>query len=817
MANTGNLGTAWIQIKPTTTGITSSVKKELQSVEQEFSGGKFQSIFNGLGGNIESTFSSAFKKVGNVSKTLLTAGIGGAIGLIGSSVSSAVDRIDTLNNAPRVFEAMGYAANDVAASMDSLNNYLDGLPTTLDSAINNVQLLAASFGGIKNGTKYFQALNDAGLAFGASQEMIENGIRQISQLDLKGPLDAQTWKSLQNSGFNPVFSALAQQSGISVGELKKQFSSGEKTVQDFLDSLVELDKNGTGSMDSLAEMARKNTDGIKTSFTNAKTAITRGVAESIKTIPEFTSSVVTAGQSIEKVLKGQMGVDEAVENINKFFSNIATGVMDVLTKVLPLVLKTLPTLVRTIADKLVEFLSDAGNRTALIQGFVELFVAVAKAGSEIAMALVPMIPEIIGTIVSEVTKPENIGSLAGGMGILLAGAFAKTIASNVWKGAASKLGGAISGVFGKVLKTDPITENGNKIAKGVPTWGNRIANAIRNIAEPIKQAFTSLGEILGSIVGAIMEPIKALLKGVGEALAGFFTALANPQIAVGAAMFAIAAASIAAAIFLIGSAIGAVMPALTDLFNNIIMPIAQFIAETVLNLINVLTQSLILLTNQALIPLGEFLTNSFVLIINTVTDTIIRLTQSAVIPLINTLSGTFINVMRTVGNVLTSVVKVALESVASVVRATGDGFREMGIGIRNALEGVQGVLSTFVDLIKSVASAAVAIVALVKDRSIEYGNGYARVSGYSLGGRVIGQGSNTSDSIPAMLSDGEYVIKASTAQQVGYDALDKLNETGALGSKMVNYFTINGYNKSPEELAEIISRKIAFSQKGVIG
>ena len=370
-------------------------------------------------------------------------------------------------------------------------------------------------------------------------------------------------------------------------------------------------------------------------------------------------------------------------------------------------------------------------------------------------------------------------------------------------------------MFGKVFAGNPVEEAGDKLAGGVPSWGTKISTAIKNIAEPIKTAFTSLGEILGSIVTAIMEPVKALFKGLGEALAGFFTALANPQIAIGAAMFALAAASIAAAIFLIGTAIGAVMPALTDLFNNIIIPIAQFIADTVLNLIAALTQAVVTLTNEALIPLGEFLVNSFVVILNTVTDTITRLTQGALIPLINTLSGAFINIIRTVGDVLNNILRTALVGIAEVARSVGEGFEHMGRAIKLALEGAMGVVNAFASLIEAVSDAAVAIVALATDHSINYGSGYAHL--FAQGGRVMGPGSPTSDSIPARLSDGEYVIKASSAQDIGYDALDRLNKTGSLGSVMTNNFTINGYNKSPEELANIISRKIAFEQKGVIG
>lgn len=47
--------------------------------------------------------------------------------------------------------------------------------------------------------------------------------------------------------------------------------------------------------------------------------------------------------------------------------------------------------------------------------------------------------------------------------------------------------------------------------------------------------------------------------------------------------------------------------------------------------------------------------------------------------------------------------------------------------------------------------------------------------GLASGGRVYGPGTPTSDSVPVMLSRDEYVIKASAAQAIGYENLDRLN------------------------------------------
>jgi TP901 family phage tail tape measure protein len=45
----------------------------------------------------------------------------------------------------------------------------------------------------------------------------------------------------------------------------------------------------------------------------------------------------------------------------------------------------------------------------------------------------------------------------------------------------------------------------------------------------------------------------------------------------------------------------------------------------------------------------------------------------------------------------------------------------------------------------------------------------------SAGGLITGPGTGTSDSIPAMLSDGEYVIRAAAAKKIGLKMLDQLN------------------------------------------
>lgn len=213
---------------------------------------------------------------------LISKGIGKIVDSISSNLDSAIKRVDTIANSNKVFTAMGYAADDVSTSMNSLTSYLDGLPTSMTTAVSAVQSLSASFGGIEKGTQTFIDMNNAGLAFGATSDQIENAIMQLGQLSLDGPLDAQTWNSLRNSGFSPVFAAMAKEAGITVGELKEQFGgNGSKTVGDFLDQLHKLNTEGGGDMESLADLAKENTNGIGTAMENVQNRISKAIAKVI--------------------------------------------------------------------------------------------------------------------------------------------------------------------------------------------------------------------------------------------------------------------------------------------------------------------------------------------------------------------------------------------------------------------------------------------------------------------------------------------------------------------------------------------------------
>ena len=526
---------------------------------------------------------------------------------------------------------------------------------------------------------------------------------------------------------------------------------------------------------TLAEVLKQNYGGFNEALAKTPQGRVKQLSNAFGDLKESFGAFIAGRGDLDTFFENlETVLDSAVDLIVDMAPKIMEGISRLLTKIN----EKLPDII----EKLIPVVTDIviGFATALIENAPLLIDAVIKIVVKVGEAIIKNLPRIIEAIGKALPKAiVPLLAVIGGSMVL------------------GKIKNLVSNFFTGSLK--------NVVSNGVKGLGNVITTAS----------------------SSLMKALSTLLKGVGEAISGFIKAFAGPEVIMGAVGFAAAAAAIAAAIWLIGSAVGAIMPVLNELFNNIIMPIANFIADTLMNLIDALTNALVVLTNGALIPLGEFLTSSFVTILTTVSDVIANLTQNALVPLIDTLSGAFTSVLRTVSDLITGVLHAALQGIADIVRACGEGFLMMGQSIKAALDGVSGVLHAFADLIRSIADAVVAVVAMVTGHSINYGAGYAHL--FSEGGKVVGPGTATSDSIPAMLSNGEYVINAKSAQAIGYDTLDKLNDgefrdwTGGLlnsfgdeysanasGSGKINVYMTNQINNKldAQEIGQIMLQSI---------
>lgn len=822
MAGDSSIGTAWIQIKPSLKGVTNDLRREFAGAESEAqaSSNKITGIFSGLGGNLKSVFSGIGKVATATFAGFSVAATAGFAGMTKSAISAYADWEQLYGGIETLFKDSAdtvdaYAQQAFKTAGLSANEYMEtvtGFSASLLQSLSGDTAKAADYA-----NQALIDMSDNANKMGTDMERIQDAYQGFAK---------QNYTMLDN---------LKLGYGGTKTEMERLLADATKLsgVKYNIDSFADITKaihviqdnlNITGTTALEAETTISGSlNQVKASWKNMLAFFGGGTTMAWSDIfPAFIDSIKTFAKNIEPVIHDVVfSISNLFQELAPLFvqalPSLAEGFVSLLRSAIPPILQVLPDIINSIVDGIVGFISDAESVSMMIDGFIKLFVAVAAGAGRIVTAIIPLLPAIIGQIIgsfaNELSNPENSGPILAAFGILFGATLFKTIGSNVTQMLKDHVGGAFTKFFQKDMGSSLASKAGNSVKQ----ISSSITSAISGIGTTISTAFKTIGSILTSAVNAVVEPLKAAFKGVGEAIAGFFKAFSDPMIAVGAAMFAVAAAAIAAAIFLIGSAVGAIMPTLTSLFNDIMIPMADFVVNSILTIIDSLTNALVILVNSALIPLGEFMTASLIDVVNTVTDAIVNLSQNGIVPLISTLSNGFMGIIREVSNLITGTLHVALEGIANIVGKVGEGFEHMGNAIKTALDGVNGILSTFRDLILGIADAIVAVVALATGHSIDYGKGFAHITKAATGGRVIGVGTETSDSNLYALSDGEYVIRAAAARKIGYDNLDSLNQDGSFngGTTIYNEIKIEGYNKDPEALANIVSRKIAFNTQGV--
>lgn len=249
--------------------------------------------------------------------------IGKAFNVISSNIDSAVARIDTLNNFPKVMSNLGIGVEESSSAIKELNKNLEGLPTTLNDGAMAVQRFTSKNGDVKKSVELFTAVNNAILAGGASTDIQTTALEQLSQAYAKGKPDMMEWRSLMTA-MPAQLKQVAQAMGyVSTDELGEALRKGEVSMDAFMDTIIRLNKEGTSGFKSFEEQAKNSVGGIGTSIKNMRTAVVRGVA-----------SIV---QSIDEGLKdaGFGGIAEIVSKIGKIAENVLKQIGQGIRKLMP--------------------------------------------------------------------------------------------------------------------------------------------------------------------------------------------------------------------------------------------------------------------------------------------------------------------------------------------------------------------------------------------------------------------------------------------------------------------------------------------------
>lgn len=309
-----------------------SIEAILSAVDQNFTKTMEAAVDSlskvvGQSNQTASATTSATSSVKNLATSLgLVAVAGKAFSVVKDSIGGAIDRFDTLNKYPVVMDALGYSARDVAKSSRLMQKGIDGLPTSLQDITSVAQQLAPLTGSATKASKSALALNNAFLASGASVADTSRGLQQYTQMLSTGKVDLMSYRTLMETmpiALRKVANAFGFTGKSAEQDLYNALQSGQISVDQLNDKFIELNKGQNG----FAQLAKKNSAGIATSFANLKASVVKNLGNMLTAINNGFSKAGFG--SIAQVLDNmKVGINGAFTAITPIVTQATTVILN---------------------------------------------------------------------------------------------------------------------------------------------------------------------------------------------------------------------------------------------------------------------------------------------------------------------------------------------------------------------------------------------------------------------------------------------------------------------------------------------------------
>lgn len=629
--------------------------RETQSTSQTVSAG---------GSSISSTFKSMAGAMGVVAIA------GKAWDVVKDSMSGAINRFDTLNKYPVVMKALDYSTKDVAKSTAILSKGIDGLPTSLQDVTSVAQQLAPLTGSATKASKSAIALNNAFLASGASVADTSRGLQQYTQMLSTGKVDLMSYRTLMETmpiALRKVANSFGFTGKSAEQDLYKALQSGQITVDQLNDRFIKLN----GGVNGFAQLAKKNSEGIGTSFANLKNAVVKNLANMLSAID---NGFKQAGfGSIAQVLDNMKG------SINSAFQVIGPVVTNATVVIL--------NFVKVVGGALKSAFSNDIFRTAVV-GILG-FVGAVMAAHKVISIFTTLRSAIIG--LSVIAKAGNLAmAFSEAMSTLaktskIAGGAMKAFSAVASLGPWGIIAVAIAAVVAALTYFFTQTKTGRALWQSFTTWlsgawqslvgvattiWNAIGNAINAVVNFIKPYWQGLVTFFTGIWTSIVAGVTPIWQG----LVNVFNSIINAIVAVWQALAPIIIPIVAGVVAIIGATLITIVTVFQTVWNMLV-PIVQVVWQLISTVVS-----------TAITMLG----------------TIIQTGLAIIVAIWNVVWNTFSIVVSTVWNVITTIISTVLNVIAGIIQAITAVIQGDWSGAWNA---IQNVVSTVLNAISSIISS----------------------------------------------------------------------------------------------------------------
>lgn len=252
-------------------------------------------------GSVFSSVGSAFEKIGGIFTnnsfidTLERYATVMGARMFTQDWGAATQRFDILNTYADYLNMVGVSAEEAAASLDTINANIQGIPVGLSDVAYQVRMYQMYMNDLDAATSLAIGLNRALIAGGANEQMRRTAMYEVDRLLSAGQLNtARQWRALlQGLGVSARF--LREEMGyaaMSNNEFANALYEGEISAQEFLEGLQRL-----ATSDSLNRAIEIYRTTIESGLSNIQFALTRGKANILSalnaTLGEATGSNIS--------------------------------------------------------------------------------------------------------------------------------------------------------------------------------------------------------------------------------------------------------------------------------------------------------------------------------------------------------------------------------------------------------------------------------------------------------------------------------------------------------------------------------------------
>ena len=595
-----------VLLTPKFDNLTSSIADQLDGA---FSGAS--KIGGKAGSDAGGKFSSGLSAKAGAVMGLVSSVTSKAFDAISNSLGSAIGRVDTMNNFPKVMKNLGYSGDEATASIKKMSASIDGLPTSLPALTGMVQQLAPLCSNLDEATNIGIAFNDMCLASGASTADVSRAMQQYSQILSKGKPELQDWKTLQEvmpGQLNQVAKALIGPTANSK-DLYNALKDGSITMDDFNAAVLKLDQEGVDGFASFAQQAKDSTQGIGTALDNISNRVAKAVqtiidafgAENISgAINAFSGSFGKTADAIATVIYGIKDVvSQGMSGIASVFGQIKSalpsgfldGIVNAFNKLAPAIMPAI-----TAFTLLLPVMGGMQKVFGIVSGFKSLGAALsAVAGGPVGLVIAAIAAVVVGLAALYNTNEDvrnAINSAWSGI---------QSAAAQVWPYIQQAVTTACSVIQGAVTQYWPVIQQVVTQVMGavkdfvVSAWPT-IQAAFTTACSVIQSIIQAVWPVIQAVVSVVMSAIQLIVTQVWPTVQNYISMACQVIMAVINAVWPVIQTIITTVMNVIMAVVSVVWPIIQTVFStacaaiaaviNAVWPVIQTVITTVMQVIN---------------------------------------------------------------------------------------------------------------------------------------------------------------------------------------------------------------------------------------